>query len=152
MANKKIGKPRLTEKIDYKRTDLSGVGFARRSNGFSLIELMIAMSLFAFSLLAIMSLQVKALGLLSDANLKSQAIILASSHQELQKLSSKEIEDLDLLLSNWQSLAHNKIPEVTIKKSSGSEKDFYIMLTWPSRQKKSNCDGGSQSSIDCFNL
>jgi prepilin-type N-terminal cleavage/methylation domain-containing protein len=96
--------------------------------GFSLIELMISMSLFSFSLLGVVSMQVQAQQLINQNLLKQRALQLAIARQELFELSSSQ-NNISGLLSAWQNKLEETLPDPRVI-SSVNESILFINISW----------------------
>lgn len=118
----------------------------RIQQGFSLLELMIALAMFSFALLAAIKMQVQAQHMLSDALLRSKAIYLASSQKEILFLTSAA-NPAPILQQHWQSELHSQLPEVQFSLNKTEPNTF--VFSWRSQHSYSHCFGQTQ---DCLNL
>ncbi len=114
--------------------------------GFSLLELMIALSLFSFALLAAIQMQVQAHHMLSDAVLRSKALYLASSHKEIL-VSASAANPASALQQHWQTELNHHLPDVQFHLS---ETDAgMLMFFWSSQNSYAHC---ARQEKDCLSL
>ncbi len=107
--------------------------------GFSLIEVMVAMSLFSFSMLGMVSMQINMNRMIQDAFQKNRALSLAISRHEILELARKNAESENYLLPLWEKELSEKIPYVS--SHIDQETTSHVSILWVSSQQTvNNCE------------
>jgi len=99
-------------------------GVKAKKTGFSLIELLISILIFAIGFLGIASLQTQAMRMAHDAQILGQATILANSLADTLRVH-EDANDI----SSWQSQVENSLPN-GVGSLSQSGSIHIIQLEW----------------------
>lgn len=104
----------------------------QRSRGFTLLEVLIALTLSAIALLGTASLSLASLQSQQSAYQRSQATLLA--HDLLERLRSKRGPDSPYLAhlpsSDWWQTLQKDLPGATAKLSQQGANQFQIRISW----------------------
>ena len=137
------------QEINYKQHKTIAI---QANRGFSLIEVLVSLSLFASCLLTLVSLQIQAQGLLVELGLTHQALAFASSHRERQGVKeSLENTAREVIRANSEDELRQIMPEVLIKTV---EKKGYKQyeLFWPSHYPGQTCAFSDQADTACIRI
>lgn len=127
-------------------------GLLRGEKGFTLIELLVAMFLFNIGFLAILSLQIQALAIIGDSQLKNQALMFASSSHEIYLLTESHPDSANNLSELWAKNIYSYIPDVSFQREHTGNGDFSITLYWPASYGLTACQQSKQVEEDCLRL
>ncbi len=121
----------------------------KAQKGFSLIELLIAMSFFGIGILSLISIQLDAMRESSDSLIRDQAIYFASSKQEilyLQTLATNNAQELPNhiypLKEKWLEDLKTQIPKARFVQDQKDGR-LIVLISWPSLSEKNECQDKS---------
>lgn len=131
-------------------------GLLKSSAGFSLIEVMVALSLFSFSMLGMVSMQININRMIHESVQKNTVLSMAISRHEISELARTNPQSSNTLISTWEQELSKHIPYV----SSHIEDDesMNVVIVWPaSLQSVNNCGGeleqaDSENPKNCLRL
>ena len=124
----------------------------KTEKGFTLVELLVAILLFNIGFLAILGLQIQALAMIGDSQLKNQALMFASSSHEIYLLSEEHAHSASHLSGLWAKNIYSHIPEVSYKREVLATSGFSISLYWPAIHGSTACPSLKQNESDCLHL
>ncbi len=107
----------------------------KKSAGFTLIEVLVAMTIFAIASLAVSSLIIKSTQLVSENNLSTQAIAIAQEQVEkLRDVSVATMADLaSTAVSNKGTVTFNINRDVIQNAPIGGVNTLVITVSWTQR-------------------
>lgn len=126
------------------------------SLGFSLIEVVVALSLFSFSMLGMVSMQININRMIHESFQKNTVLGMAISRHEISELARTNPQSSNTLISTWEQELSKLIPYV----SSHIENDeiMNVVIVWPvSLQSVNNCgvepeQADSENPQNCLRL
>lgn len=124
----------------------------KNNQGFSIIEIIVSLSLFGIGLLSIIQLQIQAQALVSDSVYKNQALVFASSRHEIHQLGVLEHEGAATLTAKWIKDVQILLPQVRVETTNLSISNFQINLTWAASSENTGCIFSQIKGAACLRL